>query len=217
LVLATALCLVVSGCLKNASPETPSPPVGTVSSKVGVTCPFKVTVSDPDYDRVSVRIDWDNGDTSDWSEGFASGDTMTLDYAWPAPGEFRISAQAKDADGALSGWSNWHAVTIADTVNVPPGIPSAPAGPDSGYVDSTCEFSTMAGEPNGDRLRLQLYWGDGDTSEWSNIVPESTAVTMSHAWLAAGEYSLVARAMDEKGLISDWSNVHILTIEDSLK
>ena len=69
----------------------------------------------------------------------------------------------------------------------------------------------------GDRLLLQFYWGDGDTSEWSKMVPESTTVTMSHAWLAAGEYSLVARAMDEKGLVYDWSNVHILTIEDSLK
>ena len=210
--LTAALGLFASGCQKNLNPDTPSPPTGTVSSKVGITCPFKVVASDPDFNRVSVRIDWDDGDTSDWSEMFRSGDTMTMDYAWPVAGDFRISAQAKDEKGAVSGWSNWHAVTIADTVNVPPGTPTMPAGPDTGYIDSAYEFTTLAGDPNGDRIRLQFNWGDGDTSDWSNMVPESTAVTMSHSWFLPGEYSVVARARDEKGLVSDWSNVHIMVV-----
>jgi hypothetical protein len=211
-VLTAALGLAVSGCPKNANPDTPTPPTGTVLSKVGITCPFKVTASDPDFHRVSVRIDWDDGDTSDWSEMFRSGDTMTLAYAWPVAGDFRISAQAKDEKGAVSAWSNWHAVVIKDTVNVPPGMPSTPAGADTGYLDSTYEFSTRAGDENGDRLFLQFDWGDGDTSVWSNMVPESTAVTMSHAWFVPGEYSVVARARDQKGLVSGWSNVHIMVV-----
>jgi hypothetical protein len=212
-VLTAALALLVSGCTKNANPDTPAPPTGTVSSKVGVTCPFKVTASDPDFQRVSVRIDWDDGDTSDWSELFRSGDTMTVDYAWPVAGDFRISAQAKDENGAVSGWSNWHAVVIADTVELPPGTPREPAGPATGYLDSTYEFSTLAGDPNGDRMRLQFDWGNGDTSEWSGMVPESTTVTMSHSWFVPGEYSVVARAKDEKGLVSGWSNVHIMVVK----
>ena len=216
-VLTAVLCLAVPGCTKNTNPDTPPPPDGTVISKVGVNCRFKVTASDPDLDRVSVRIDWTNGDTSDWSEMFRSGDTMTLEYAWSAPGGFKISAQARDEKGAVSLWSNWHAVTIADTVNVPPGLPSAPAGPDTGYVDSTYEFSTLAGDPNGDRIRLQFDWGNGDTSDWSGMVPESTQITMSYSWPAPGEYSVAARASDEKGLVSDWSNVHItVAIEDTV-
>jgi hypothetical protein len=216
-VLTAALFLVVSGCSKDVNPDTPPPPYGPEISKVGVNCTFKVTASDTDYDRVSARIDWDNGDTSDWSELFGSGDTIALTYAWPAAGDFRISAQAKDEKGAVSLWSNWHVVVIKDTVNVPPGMPSTPAGPDTGYFDSTYEFSALAGDENGDRLSLQFDWGDGDTSDWSATVKESTQVTMSHVWTSAGEYAVVARARDEKGLVSDWSNVHIMVaIEDTV-
>ena len=217
LVLTAALFLVMSGCSKNANPDTPPPPGGSVISKVGVNCKFKVTASDPDLDRVSVRIDWNNGDTSDWAEMFRSGDTTTVEYAWPAPGGFKISAQARDEKGAVSLWSNWHAVTIADTVNAPPGLPSVPVGPDTGYVDSAYNFSTLALDANGDRIRLQFDWGNGDTSDWSGLVPESTQITMSYSWPAPGEYSVAARASDEKGLVSDWSNVHIMVaIEDTV-
>ena len=216
-VLTAALFLVVSVCSKDVNPDTPPPPHGPEISKVGVNCTFRVTASDTDYDRVSVRIDWDNGDTSDWSELFRSDDTIALTYAWPAAGDFRISAQAKDEKGAVSLWSNWHVVVIKDTANVPPGMPSTPTGPDTGYFDSTYEFSTLADDPNGDRILLQFDWGDGDTSEWSGMVPEGTQITMSHAWRTAGEYSVVARARDEKGLVSGWSNVHIMVaIEDTV-
>ena len=215
-VMAAALCLAVAGCPKNANPDTPPPPEGTAMSRVGTDCPFKVSASDPDLNRVSARIDWDDGDTSDWSDYFGSTDTTTLGHIWSAPGDYRISAQARDEKGAVSAWSNWHAVLIKDTVNVPPGMPTTPAGPDTGYVDSTCEFSAVAGDENGDRLRLQFDWGDGDTSDCSGLVAESTQVTATHVWLQAGEFSIVARAMDEKGLIGGWSNVHLLTISDSL-
>jgi hypothetical protein len=216
-VLTAALGLVVSGCPKNANPDTPPPPDGTVMSKVGIDCPFKVTASDPDFHRVSVRIDWDDGHTSDWTELFRSGDTTTLGYAWPVPGDFRISVQARDEKGAVSAWSNWHAIAIADTANLAPGIPLVPDGPDTGYVDSTYEFWTAGGDPNGDRILLQFDWGDGDTSAWSALVPESTHITMSHLWAVAGEYSVRARAKDEKGLMSDWSGVHIMVvIEDTV-
>ena len=212
-VLTAALCLAVSGCPKNVNPDTPPPPRGAASSKVGTTCRFKVTASDPDFHRVSVRVDWDDGDTSDWSGLFYPGDTMTLEYAWPVPGDFRVSAQARDEKDAVSLWSNWHVVAIADTVSLPPGSPRAPAGPDTGDIDSVYEFSTLAGDPNGDRVRLQFEWGDGDTSDWGGLVAESTSVTMSHKWLVAGEYSVRARAKDEKELVGEWSGVHIMVVE----
>jgi hypothetical protein len=216
LILTAALCLAMPGCTQNTNPDTPLPPGGPATSKVGVNCPFKVTASDPDFDRVSVRIDWNNGDTSDWSEMFRSGDSMTLAYVWSGPGDYKVSAQAKDEKGAVSVWSNWHAIVIKDTANVPPEMPSIPAGPDTGYFNVTYEYSALAGDDNGDLLSLQFDWGDDDTSAWSELVRESTDVTSSHAWLLPGEYSVVARARDQKGLISAWSNVHItVVIEDT--
>jgi len=211
-VVTAALCLAAAGCTTNVNPDTPPPPGGTAISRVGVSCPFQATASDPDGQRVCVRIDWNNGDTSDWSGLFWSGDTLTLAYAWSAPGTFRISAQARDEKGAVSAWSNWHTVTIADTVNLPPGPPSAPNGPDTGFVATDHDFSALAGDPNGDRLQLQFDWGDGDMSDWSALVPENTEVTMSHAWPSAREYSVAARARDERGAVSGWSEVHVMVV-----
>ncbi len=211
------LGLLLTGCPKNFNPNTPPPPSGTDQSRVGTPCPFKATASDPDFDRVSVRLDWDDGDTSDWTELFMSGDSATITHAWAVPGNFKVSAQAKDEKGLVSLWSNWHEVVIEDTVSLPPERPHAPAGPDSGYVDSTYEYSARAGDPNHDRMRLQFDWGNGDTSEWSALVAESTQVTMFHAWDSVGEYSVRARAKDEKDLVGEWSDVHLLTVVDSLK
>jgi hypothetical protein len=209
-VLTAALGLAVSGCSNNVNPNTPPPPTGPEISKVGITCLFRVTASDTDLNRVSVRIDWGDGDTSDWSEMFRSGDTMMLQYAWPVAGSFRVSVQAKDEKDAVSLWSNWHQIAIADTVNLPPGMPTMPAGPDTGFVDTDYGFSASAGDTNGDRLQLQFDWGDGDMSSWSALVSQGTQVTMSHAWPSAREYSVTARARDERGLVSGWSDVHIM-------
>jgi hypothetical protein len=133
-------------------------------------------------------------------------------------GEYSVAARAIDEKGLVSGWSNVHImVVMEDTVNLPPGIPLVPAGPDTGYVDSTYEFSTAGADPNGDSILLQLDWGNGDTSAWSVPVPESTLVRMTHSWLDAGEFSVRARAKDVKELVSDWSDAHTLTVKDSLK
>ena len=216
-VLTATLCLAASGCSKNANPDTPPRPTGPEISEVGVKCPFGVSASDPDLDRVSVRVDWADGDTSDWSEMFGSGDTITLEHVWSVAGDFKVSVQARDDKDAKSLWSAWHLIAIADTVNLPPETPTAPAGPDTGYVATAYEFSASAREPDGESVRLRFDWGDGDTSDWSVPVPESTSVKMTHSWSGAGDFSIRVRAKDVNELVSDWSGVHILTVKDSLK
>jgi hypothetical protein len=208
----SVLGLLLAGCPKNANPDVPSPPRGIDLSRVGSKVSLRVTATDPDFDRVSVRMDWDDGDTSDWSEPRLSGDTVTVEHVWAVPGNFWVSAQAKDEKGLVSLWSNWHQILIEDTVSLPPGRPQAPSGPDSGTVDSAYEFSARAGDPNHDRMRLQFDWGEGDTSEWGFLAPESTVVKMSHAWDSAGEYSVRVRARDEKELVGEWSDVHLITV-----
>jgi hypothetical protein len=216
-VVLAALALAAAGCSKNVPPDTPPSPAGPENGRVGYPAQFKVTATDPDFDAVSVRVDWDDGDTSDWSTAFQSDDTMTFEHVWHVAGDFRVSAQARDAGEKVSAWGNWHAILIADTVNLPPGLPDAPAGADTGLVDTVYAFVVRAGDPNGDRLTLQVDWGDGDTSEWSALVAESTGVTMDHSWGEVGDYYLRARARDERGLVGDWSAAHQLIVADSLR
>ncbi len=209
--------LLVAGCARNRNPNTPPPPSGPSLGRVGTPCRFKVTATDPDFDPVSVRVDWDDGDTADWTNPFRSGDTVMLEHAWATAGLYRISAWARDVKDALSLWSNWHEITIEDTVNLPPGTPSPLTGPDSGLVDSLYSFTTVTSDPNRDRVRYRIAWGDGDTTAWSDLIPENLEVTFTHAWAQSGEYSIQAQAQDEKGLESGWTMPHIIVIADSLR
>jgi len=217
LLLSAATLLLVAGCARNLNPDTPPPPSGPNLSRVGTRCSFKVTASDPDFDQVSVRVDWDDGDTADWTGPFRSGDTVTLEHVWATARDYKVSAWARDEKGALSPWSNWHEITIEDTVNLPPGTPSVPAGPDSGLVDSVYSFTTVTGDPNRDRVRYRMDWGDGDTTDWTDLIPESLEATFTHAWDLPGEYFVQAQARDEKGLESNWTMPHVIVIADSLR
>ncbi|MEO0078419.1 MAG: hypothetical protein ABIK86_05415 [candidate division WOR-3 bacterium] len=213
----TATLFLLAGCTQNLNPDTPPPPLGPSLSRVGTTCRFKITARDPDFDQVSVRVDWDDGDTTDWTEPFRSGDTVTLEHVWATAREYKVSARARDENGALSLWSNWHEITIEDTVNLAPGTPTTPAGPDSGLVDSVYSFTTVTTDPNRDRVRYRMSWGDGDTTVWSDLIPENTEATFTHSWALPGVYLIQAQARDDKGLESGWTTPHVFVVTDSLR
>ena len=88
-----------------------------------------------------------------------------------------------------------------------PTTPAAPAGPSSGYTDTSYAFNTSASDPDGDPLEYQFDWGDATQSGWE---PASN----SHAWSAAGTYCVKVRARDIYGAESGWSNCHSITLAE---
>ncbi len=214
---AVAALVIMSGCAKNLNPDTPPPPSGPSLGRVGTSCTFKVTASDPDFDLVSVKVDWDDGDTAEWTDPFRSGDTVRFEHVWHLPGDYKVSARARDEKNALSLWSNWHEITIEDTVNLAPATPATPTGPDSAQVGRDCDFSTVTDDPNRDRVRYRMDWGDGDTTDWSDLMPGNLVATFTHNWTLPGEYLIQAQARDEKGLESGWSGTLLLTVSDTLR
>jgi len=214
--LLAAAVLASVGCDTNHAPDRPPAPSGPATGRVGEAARFQATGTDQDGGLVALRLDWDNGDTSAWTQLISAGDTIPIEYAWSEAGEYKVSAQVKDDADLLSPWSDWFEIVIEDTVNLPPGRPNTPAGPDTALVDSTCDFWTAGADPNGDRVSYQIDWGDGDTSDWGAYVGGGTEVTMYHAWHAKGEYQLAARSRDEVGLVSGWSDPHGLVVLDSL-
>ena len=209
--------LSVASCHRNQPPDKPDAPDGPTSGEVGSVYTFTTVATDPDGQLVAVKFDWDDGDTSDWTPFFPSGAEVTENHLWSLAGNYRVSVQAKDAKDLVSAWSNSHDITIVDTVNLPPRIPAVPTGPDSGYVDSIYGFTAASSDTNGDRVRIQFRWSadETDTSETGALVSGGTQVTMFHFWPAEGEFSVSARAKDEKGLVSDWSAPHVFVAVDS--
>ncbi|MEO0019638.1 MAG: PKD domain-containing protein [candidate division WOR-3 bacterium] len=96
--------------------------------------------------------------------------------------------------------------------NIAPDKPTTPSGPSIGSINVSYQFSSTATDPDGDSIAIRFSWGDGDTSDWSALVPSGDTVTLSHFWQTAGTYNIQAQARDAKGILSPWSEAHQIAI-----
>jgi outer membrane protein assembly factor BamB len=196
--------LLVAGCPKNHAPDAPLVPSGPSAVTKGSQTQYWSSAVDPDGDSVCIRFDWGDGDTSNWSQYVASGESVSMTHAWSAVGSYSVRAQASDATGGPSKWSPACAVQITDD-NRAPIVPSSPSGPAAVAKDSLASYSSAASDPDGDSVCIRFDWGDGDTSEWSQPFASGEAITASHVWRDTGVYQAMAQARDGHGEISGWS------------
>lgn len=207
-------CITIT---QNRAPNTPSIPVGCTLGHIDETYQFSSWTIDPDSDSLAIRYDWGDGDASDWSPWVLSSDSVKMSHSWHHPDTYYIKAQAKDIHEATSEWSLSHSIIVmpdtGDTFhNRPPFPPSVPAGPSSGYGSTYYQFSSSAIDPDTDLVSIRFAWGDGDTSDWSQLVPSGDSVSMVHAWLEPDTYYVTAQARDIWGDSSDWSEGHLIEI-----
>lgn len=196
--LAAGLVLSNAACPGNARPDKPEPPTGPTQLMVGAPGSFTARGDDPDQFRVALRFDWDDGDTTDWSRTVSNTDTVQATHAWSLPDTYYVSVQAQDPEGSRSLWSNWHQVVVVDTANRAPGTPAFTAAPESCAVFQQCDFSVVATDPDADRLRYKLFWGDGDTA-LTALVASGTEVSVGYAWSDTGLFTVQVLARDEHG------------------
>jgi hypothetical protein len=81
--------------------------------------------------------------------------------------------------------------------NQPPGAPDI-AGPTSGRVSQTYNYTFNATDLDGDNVKYIINWGDGNLDQ-TTFYPSATEVTVSHLWSKKGTYTIIARAMDTNG------------------
>jgi len=186
----------------NHPPDAPAVPSGPSTAPKDSTCLFTTSAIDPDGDSVSYRFAWGNGDTSGWTGWIRSETPGGSMYAWHRGGTYLVRAQAKDADEARSPWSDPHQMTAS---NLSPDAPATPTGPPEGGRNASHSFSSSATDPGGDSVSIRYSWGDGDSSDWSVLVPSGQAVAMDHSWREYGTYQIRAQAKDEDGATSSWS------------
>ena len=161
----------VAGCRQGHRPETAAVPVGPSSGTVGAEYMFSSCATDPDGDDVAIRFDWGDGDTSDWSSWVRPGDTVTMSYAWTAPGTFNAKAQAKARNFTISGWSDAHSLVVASGWFRSFGgagddsALSVQQTSDGGYIITGCTDSTYGERP---RLMMTRVGANGDLL-WSRV------------------------------------------------
>jgi len=208
--LSTALVLYTGCKKKNTKPDKPVITAGVSSGRVNVSYEFSATTTDPDGDSISIRFDWNDGDTSDWSNYVVNGETIKVSHIWQDSGTYSVRAQARDKKEATSDWSEPFTITII--ANQPPNPPATPSGPTTAFKDSLCSFKTGATDPDGDSVAIRFDWGDGDTSDWSPLVASAETVSLSHSWQTGGTYAIRAQGKDKYNAVSNWSGPFEITI-----
>jgi len=102
----------LGNAVTNQPPVTPGAPTGPTSGSAGVSYSFSATTTDPELDDIYFMFDWGDGNQSIWLGPYSSGGTATASHAWASAGSYDVTVKAKDTNGAESGWSPAHAITI---------------------------------------------------------------------------------------------------------
>jgi hypothetical protein len=66
-------------------------------------------------------------------------------------------------------------------------------------------------DPNGDDVRYEIDWGDGDIYGWSIVFESDELFKKSHKWSSYGNFTIKARAKDVYGAVGEWSS-YIVTM-----
>ncbi len=93
---------------------------------------------------------------------------------------------------------------VPGTGNRSPSVPVV-AGPDTIAVGMPESFEVTVYDPDGDRLRVFVAWGDGDTNDYGDFVESGATVPFDHRFTDEGTFRVRARCHDLEPLFSDWS------------
>jgi len=154
----------------NHVPEVSQPQTlnGLNEALIGDILTFSCTASHPDGDSVSVRIDWGDNETSEWSELQQSGTTFELSHAWTEIGVYQVRAQVADqwfflnplCHNSISEWSDPTVITITG-VGVDPDPHSTEAilyiYPNPFRNSTTISFSNQQSTINNQQFSISIF------------------------------------------------------------
>jgi hypothetical protein len=92
--------------------------------------------------------------------------------------------------------------------------PKAPvvSGPSKGYTNQPIDFTVSTTDPNKDDVAYLFNWGDGTSDSWTIYYVSGQKITKSHTFSKPGNYDVCAKAKDTKGMESEWSAFHTISI-----
>jgi hypothetical protein len=169
---------------------------------------FTFVVHDPEEDQVWIKVDWDDGEITDWLGPYESGEIVNLTYIYYDEIEYCITAKSKDFWDD-SHWSEDFCVKIG---NQPPEKPTI-AGQLYGDPDQELTYRFKSYDFEGQDIYYIIDWDDGEitTTEYG---PSNTSIKVSHSWDEKNDYNITAQAVDIKGKVSDTSNPLWIRIGD---
>ena len=92
--------------IDNDPPDKPNAPTGPTFCKVGTSCSYSSSATDPNGDDIYYLFDWDDGTNSGWSGPYSSEQTVSISHIWNVKGTYQIKVKARDEYGEESVWSD---------------------------------------------------------------------------------------------------------------
>jgi hypothetical protein len=183
--------------------SNPSPTVSITSPANGAsfTAPASVTINANASDNGSVtKVEFFNGPTK-----LGEDTSSPYSYAWTnvAAGSYTLTAKATDNLGATTA-SSGVSITVNSTNNPPPTVSiTSPANGTAFTAPASVTINANASD-NGSVTKVEFFNG-------ATKLGEDTSSPYSYAWtgVAAGSYSLTAKATDNQGSVATSSAVSI--------
>jgi len=95
-----------------------------------------------------------------------------------------------------------------NATNFPPEPPII-NGPKTGRPGHYHSYTFITIDPNGDDVRYEIDWGDGDITGWTITYESDELVSYSHKWTNSENFTIKARAKDIYGAIGGWSTYEV--------
>jgi len=113
---------------------------------------------------------------------------------------------AEDSQGASSSSSIWHFTTELE----PNQAPTKPEiyGSSNGPPGKELSWAFISDDADDNQVKYIIEWGD-ETSDETDYYQDNTLVEVSHTYEEEGDYTIKAKAVDEKGLESQESTFSV--------
>jgi hypothetical protein len=98
--------LVSTTYINPEAPNVPGEPTGSNKGRIKTEYTYASSTTDPQGDQVYYLFDWGDGSYSTWLGPYDSGVSCEATHTWSEKGSYNIRVQAKDTNGAESGWSD---------------------------------------------------------------------------------------------------------------
>ena len=189
-------------------PSNPNPPDGAIDCDINIDLSW--IGGDPDHDDTvyyDIYLDANNPNpttlvSDEQTETTFNPGTLGkgITYYW--------KIHAKDNHNWVTRGPVWQFSTLEKPPNQAPNPPKI-TGESNGKIGKPYNYYINSTDPEGNNVCYLIDWGDGTTTDWTELVFSGTTIRLSHVWDIEGAFTIKAKAKDSNDAESDWTTLTV--------
>lgn len=155
--------------------------------------------------------------TSQWTTNtatspYCAAPTIAVNYTATTSDPFRLDLVRIGGTGAAGDIAIDNLDFDQTAPSSAPTVTVQAAGPANGQAGVANTFSFTAIDSQQAKVQIQADWGDGEVSAWSALGTSGVAQSLTHAYPAAGTFTIKARANNAFGSVSSWVTIQSINV-----